>query len=127
MIYWLSHTAGPANLVQFDTYGGVVAARSNHATAFSHRRGVRASLQYQAYWEGEREAPAHVRWVEGFRRAMLPWAHAGHVNYIDRFVRNWPDAYYAQNLPRLLRVKRRYDPDNVFDFPQGLSCLLRDP
>ncbi|MHB8926567.1 MAG: FAD-binding oxidoreductase [Bacillota bacterium] len=126
MIYWLSHTAGAANLVAFDVYGGAISDRSNHETAFPHRRGVRASLQYQAYWDHDEEAPANIRWVEGFRRAMLPWAHDGYVNYIDRDVLNWPDAYYAENLRRLLRVKREYDPGDVFNFPQGLGQLLRE-
>lgn len=124
MTYWLSHTAGAANLVQFDGYGGAVADIPDHATAFPHRQGVRASLQYQAYWSDESEAGANTRWVESFRRAMLPWTRDGYLNYIDREVRNWPEAYYGGNLDRLLRVKRKYDPDNVFDFPQGLGRLL---
>ena len=126
MIYWLSHTAGAANLVQFDAYGGAINDRSNHETAFPHRRGVRSSLQYQAYWDHDEEAPANIRWVEGFRRAMLPWAHAAYVNYIDRDVRDWPEAFYDENLRRLLRVKREYDPQNVFNFPQGLGQLVRE-
>ena len=124
MIHWLSIAPQPATLVQLDAYGGAVSDVGNHETAFAHRRGVRASLQYQAYWQEDGEAPASIRWVEGFRRAMLPWAHAAYVNYIDGDIRNWPEAYYDENLRRLLRVKRQYDPENVFDFPQGLGRLL---
>jgi|1185.fasta_scaffold14063_2 FAD/FMN-containing dehydrogenase len=42
-------------------------------------------------------------------------------NYPDAALAGWPAAYHGANLPKLLEVKRRYDPDNVFDFAHGLS------
>ena len=90
MIHWLSIAPQPATLVQLDAYGGAISDRSNHATAFPHRRGARSNLQYQSYWEHDEQAPENIRWVEGFRRAMLPWTHAAYVNYIDRDILNFP-------------------------------------
>lgn len=124
MIHWLSTAPQPATLVQLDAYGGAISDIGNDATAFPHRKGVRSSLQYQAYWEHDAQAEENIRWVEGFRRAMLPWARAAYVNYIDQDIRCWPEAYYDDNLRRLLRVKRAYDPRNVFNFPQGLGQLV---
>lgn len=122
MVRHLSASRNPATLVQFDGMGGAVSDVPVRATAFPHRR-ARASLQYQAYWERPGEAAENVRWVEGFRQAMLPWTSGAYVNYIDRFNENWPQAYYGDNLERLVRVKKAYDPANVFRFPQGLSEL----
>lgn len=120
MIDFLRRSPTPNTTLQFNLHGGVEAAVPPHASAYPWRR-ARYSLQYQAYWADPVQGPALIAWVRAFRRALSPWTRGAYVNYIDRDIQNWPRAYYDGNLSRLLRVKRRYDPDNVFDFPQGLG------
>jgi FAD/FMN-containing dehydrogenase len=43
------------------------------------------------------------------------------VNYIDPSMPNWQQAYYGVNLPKLQAIAKRYDPNRVFAFPQGLA------
>jgi len=107
------------NLVQFDAYGGAVAAVPPRATAFFHRRPL-FNLQYQAYWTSPSDAERNERWVEAFRRSMLPYTRGGYINYIDRNVVRWERYYYGGNVARLRRVKRAWDPNNVFSFPQSI-------
>jgi FAD/FMN-containing dehydrogenase len=48
---------------------------------------------------------------------MQPYTTGGaYVNIPDRTLEDWPYAYYGDNFLRLMEVKRRYDPDNVFNF-----------
>jgi FAD/FMN-containing dehydrogenase len=108
-----------ANVVGFFPWGGVIAAIDATTTAVVHRRAL-YDIQYQAYWFGASDEAADVAWVRDIRTAMLPYTNGTYVNYIDADISDWATAYYGANLPRLMRVKTRYDPDNVFNGPQSI-------
>jgi FAD/FMN-containing dehydrogenase len=110
------------NFVQFDNMGGAVGDVSPEATAFVHRRAL-ANLHFYSSWSDDAEEPAHVQWIDAFRKAMLPWASGAYVNYIDANIPDWPDQYYGSNFERLRRVKTDWDPANVFHFPQSIPPL----
>ena len=42
----------------------------------------------------------------------------------DPELEDWPRAYHATNLERLVRVKAAYDPDGFFGFEQSLPSAL---
>jgi FAD/FMN-containing dehydrogenase len=43
-----------------------------------------------------------------------------YVNTHDLGIKNWPEAYYGRNFRRLVWVKAKYDPCNVFNYPQSI-------
>jgi FAD/FMN-containing dehydrogenase len=105
--------------VQFDNWGGAVSDVAPDSTAFFHR-GALASLQLWSSWADDSEEPAHLAWVDAIRRAMLPWTRGAYVNYIDGDIADWPVRYHGDNFDRLRQVKRAWDPENVFHFPQSI-------
>lgn len=107
--------------IQFDNYGGAVNRVPANATAFVHRAGTLFSAQYNAIWNHAGDAAPPMRWIREFYRAMRPYFSGYcYVNYCDLDLTDWQTAYYGSNFKRLTTIKARYDPGNLFRFPQSI-------
>ena len=104
----------------FDGLGGAVNRVAVDATAFPHRTAIATVQVYAAADEAHRQHAAQVlaEVTTGLGELVGTGAY---VNYIDPGLPDWARAYYGPNLGRLREVARRYDPDGVFSFPQGLT------
>ena len=112
--------------VFFHGLGGAVAQVPDDATAYFYRNAF-SNMSFFATWNTTEAASAGIRWVENFRKAMSPFTQGVYVNTQDLSIRNWSEAYYGGNFKRLTQIKAKYDPENVFHFPQsippvGSSC-----
>lgn len=105
--------------VFFHGLGGAVAEVPSHATAYFYRNAL-SNMSFYATWNTPEGAGPGIRWVEDFRRAMLPFTRGVYVNTPDLSIKNWPEAYYGGNFKRLTQVKAKYDPKNVFNYPQSI-------
>ncbi|MFD8985229.1 BBE domain-containing protein, partial [Streptomyces sp. NPDC059564] len=115
---------GGLGVVQFDgVCGGALNRVPAAETAFVHRDSAFLG-QYLVYWPASApgaEVARHRAWLDGLWQDLRPWAGGGaYQNYADPELVGWREAYYGPNLPRLERVRRRYDPDRLFRFPQAI-------
>jgi hypothetical protein len=95
--------------------GGAVNRVDPTATAFSHRRS-RFLAQYLAS-----DGLSTTGWIDTTHEAMRRYASgAAYQNYTDPSLKNWRTAYYGPNAGRLSTLKRRLDPDRLFDFAQAV-------
>jgi len=116
----VSAVPGGAGSIALTALGGAVNRVSPTATAFVHRRS-RMLAQYLASWHSGTAGTTAQSWLTKTHNAMRPYASgAAYQNYTDPTLTNWRKAYYGDAASRLAQVKKQYDPNRFFTYPQAL-------
>ncbi len=106
-----------------DACGGAINRVPASATAFVHRNDL-CSIQYYADWANDASSSvqsANHAWLTAFYASMRPYVSGyAYQNYIDPTLTDWQVAYYGANLARLILVKTKYDPGDIFHFAQSI-------
>jgi len=119
----ISGAAGGAGSIAFDALGGAINRPKPDATAFVHRTALFQAQYYTSWnWPGASRGVANQRnWLDSYYKAIHPFASGqAYQNYCDPGLKNWEQAYYGSNYPRLSETKLQYDPTEVFTFPQAI-------
>jgi FAD/FMN-containing dehydrogenase len=112
----------PYSTMPIFTKGGAVARVPEDATAFSNR-GAQHNLNIVGAWEmNDPDPERHVAWVRETWEAMQPFATGAYVNFMsDEPAASVRSAYGPEKYQRLVALKRRYDPDNVFRYNHNIA------
>ncbi len=90
-------------------------------TAFPHRA-PGYNLVLTAEWLDAADDDANITWAKQTFDALAPhMADAAYVNYLDTDDSSRVRAAYGPNWERLVKLKRSYDPDNVFHLNQNVD------
>ena len=110
----------PMSVFLLFQHGGAVSRVPGDATAFSHRDATFMAHPI-ACWQDPADDERHLAWVNDVTDAMEPFATGGvYLNFMadeDRV----EAGYGAGKYQRLVELKRKYDPDNVFRFNQNIA------
>ncbi|MET7660851.1 FAD-binding oxidoreductase [Streptomyces sp. NPDC005463] len=105
--------------------GGEINEVAPNATAFVHRNDLFVFAAETSWADYDRPdvAKANLRWLKQFYDDIFPHRSPGQAyqNFPDPTLKNWREAYYGTNYPRLVKVKRKYDPTGFFDYPQAIG------
>jgi FAD/FMN-containing dehydrogenase len=76
---------------------------------------------FDASWRNVARANEAMAWVDNAWSAMRPfWSAGTYVNYLSRDDQDAVRASYGPNYQRLVELKRRYDPDNIFHLNRNI-------
>lgn len=102
-----------ATVVFTQQAGGAISRVAGDATAFPNRD-AQHSLLLNVGWPAETDGAPHMAWARSYWKTLEPFTAGFYTN--DAIERSAAaiDANYGQNYPRLVAIKNRYDPTNLF-------------
>jgi FAD/FMN-containing dehydrogenase len=90
------------------------------ATAFAHRAS-RIMVNLAAFYDGPADRAVRQAWVDDFAAALHQDDSGVYVNFLaDEGPGQVRNAYPGPTWDRLVEVKRRYDPGNLFHRNQNI-------
>jgi FAD/FMN-containing dehydrogenase len=102
-------------------FHGLVTRIDPTATAFPHRE-PGYNLVLAAEWLERAEDDANIAWARDTFKALSPhMADTVYVNYLGDDDADRVRTAYGPNWERLVALKRRYDPDNLFRLNQNIN------
>ncbi|MDQ3694070.1 MAG: FAD-binding oxidoreductase [Chloroflexota bacterium] len=113
--------SSPYSIFQFRGLGGAMARVGNDATAFAHRD-RRYFVAAIAIWlDAADDAARHETWTGALWQAIRHEGQGVYVNFLENEgADRIREAYPGATFDRLVEVKRRYDPENLFRFNQNI-------
>jgi hypothetical protein len=116
----LAASDAPVRAVELRVLGGAMARVPADATAFAHRHS-RILTNLGAFYEGPADRDRRQAWVDRLAAALHQGDDGAYVNFLGK---EGPDrvhqAYPGPTWDRLVEVKRRWDPHNLFRRNQNI-------
>jgi hypothetical protein len=123
MVEAFEASPSPMSGLVIEHFHGEVTRVDPTATAFPHRQ-PGYNLAITGEWLDPADSDANIRWVRETFAALEPYmAPQVYVNYLgddaDDVART--RNAYGPNYERLVELKRRYDPENLFRLNQNID------
>jgi FAD/FMN-containing dehydrogenase len=116
----LQASDAPVRVAQLRVLGGAMARVPAEATAFAHRTS-RIMVNVAAFYDGLEDRAVREAWVQDFAATLRQGDAGAYVNFLAD---EGPDAvraaYPGATWDRLVEIKRRYDPTNLFRLNQNI-------
>lgn len=138
--YWKSHNfteledgilskmiefGGKLPSMQCEIFIGLISGLANripaNATAYSSRN-AKYVMNVHARWEKPVNDDKCIGWARRFFKAAAPYASEGaYVNFMTEEEQNRVASAYGPNYERLVEIKSKYDPKNIFHMNQNIK------
>jgi FAD/FMN-containing dehydrogenase len=110
----------PQTEIAFAQLGGAVSRVPHEATAYTHRE-ARYVMNVHGRWADPANDNACVAWARSVFQAAAPFSTGGaYVNFMTQEEGDRVRAAYGSNYDRLVSLKNKYDPANLFRVNQNI-------
>ncbi|XP_074304446.1 monolignol oxidoreductase AtBBE-like 13 isoform X2 [Silene latifolia] len=138
---WKRFVQDDGSLMIWNPYGGMMSKIPESQIPFPHRNGTICMIQYVVSWQdGSASESRHMEWIRQVHNYMTPYVSSfprqAYVNYRDldlgmdkngnaSFIQAspWGAMYYKNNYDRLVQIKTKVDPQNLFMHEQSIPPL----
>ncbi|MGB7833971.1 MAG: BBE domain-containing protein, partial [Xanthobacteraceae bacterium] len=110
----------PQSFFVFQQVGGAIARMPATATAYANREAAYDGFPV-SIWSDQAADEANIAWAREMYAVLRPFAMD--AVYVNNLGDEGPDrvkAAYGENYDRLLSLKRKYDPNNLFRLNQNI-------
>jgi len=95
-----------------------------NATAYS-ARDANYIMNVHGRWEKSTDDKKCISWARAFFKAAAPFSSGGgYVNFMTEEESERVKAAYGSNYDRLVKIKTKYDPENIFHMNQNIKPRL---
>lgn len=99
--------------VMYQHAGGAIGRVASDATAFVHRH-VKHDTLFLMDWPVGIDSTEHINWVRQYWKTVEPYTRGIYANDIVDISKQKVYRNYGANYGRLLELKNKYDPTNLF-------------
>ena len=111
-------------VAQLRVLGGAMARVPVEATAFAHRRSA-IMANVASFYDGPADKPVRQAWVDQFAAALHQRDDGAYVGFLtDQDTAQVRQAYPGSTWDRLVGVKARYDPTNLFHHNHNIPTTI---
>jgi len=118
---YVSKLPGEQCEVFFGLLGGAASKPSVDATAYAHRD-TQFVMNVHARWENKADDSKCIGWARDIFRDMTPFSSGSvYVNFMPSDETDRVKAAYGPVYDKLVAIKKKYDPSNLFSMNQNIK------
>jgi FAD/FMN-containing dehydrogenase len=105
----------------FGLLGGAASKHTPDETAYPHRY-ANLVMNVHGRWDEAADDDRCINWARSFFQETSPYATGGvYVNFMTEEETDRIKAAYGESYDRLVELKKKYDPDNLFSMNQNIN------
>ncbi len=121
VIEYIGTLPSPQCEIFFGAIGGATTRPPTESAAYPHRDALFV-MNVHGRWDDPADDKRCIGWARDFFKASAPYATGGvYVNFLTADEADRVRSAYGSNYDRLVQVKRKYDPGNLFRMNQNIS------